>query len=378
MFAVARCQSEIKLAREMEFIWHGSKSIGSDYPMWTHLMDNHYCTPSGFNWEHGVTQDLPDGDGPPPMIVDPPSPYTEANDLQRATDFVTMARTRATVYKTNNILIPFGCDFTFQNANMMFKNMDLLIDAINRYSTQLNAVARYTTLDDYAAAVKASTSNWTVRTDDFYPYADNSRSYWTGYFSSRPTLKSMSRTSHNVLRGTDFAHTFARAAFPVDRAAQMNQVFMLRGAEAVVQHHDGVTGTFRELVGEDYIKYLLGGMDLANEILADNLGRLVSNGAVNQLSADANTLVAGLNAGRRAGPPMASPQPCARGMAANVFPLAPGGRARPNRRFWFLLGGGGGWVLPRTGRPLGARGGVQHAQLHAHGVPAFRHSAHRH
>ena len=290
-------QAEIKAAREMEFIWHGSRSLGSSLPMWTHLMVQHYCTPGGFNWEHGVTQDLPEGDGPPPIVVDPPSPYTQANDLERATDFVNIARERAAVYSTNNILIPFGCDFTFQNANMMFKNMDLLIDAINRYSSQLNAVARYTTLDDYAAAVKASSSNWTVRTEDFYPYADNSRSYWTGYFTSRPTLKSMSRTAHNVLRGVDFAHTFARAAFDLDRDSQMRQVFTLRGAEAVVQHHDGVTGTFRQLVGEDYITYLLGGMDVANGVLADNVGRIASNGATNVLSADATTLTSGLLSG---------------------------------------------------------------------------------
>ena len=297
MRAGAAVQSELKAAKEMEFIWHGSKSLGSEYPMWAHLMDEHYCTPDGFNWEHGVTQNLPEGDGPPPIIVDPPSPYTEANDLERATEFVNLARERAAVYKTNNILIPFGCDFTFQNANMMFKNMDLLIDAINRYSGQLNAVARYTSLDDYAAAVKQATTNWTVRTEDFYPYADNGRSYWTGYFTSRPHLKSLSRTAHNALRAVDFAHTYARAQYPVDREAQMNQVFTLRGAEAVVQHHDGVTGTFRQLVGEDYVKYLTGGMELTNDVIADNLGRIATNGGVNQLSADAATLSEGLLAG---------------------------------------------------------------------------------
>jgi hypothetical protein len=324
-----RRQSEIKAAREMEFTWHGSRSLGAAVPMWTHLMDQHYCTPNGFNWEHGVTQDLPDGDGPPPIVSNPPSPYTEANDYARAAEFVTMAKGRAAVYSTPNILIPFGCDFTFQNANMMFKNMDALIAAINKHSAELGATARYTTLDDYAAAAKAAgagtmralaaaptwadasaLTNMTgqptgmhardglvVRTDDFYPYADNSRSYWTGYFTSRPSLKEQSRRAHAVLRAVDFAHTFARAAYPVDREAQMREVFLLRGAEAVVQHHDGVTGTFRELVGLDYAKYLDGGMARAAAILADNVGRLATNGDGSALSADAATLTDGLSSG---------------------------------------------------------------------------------
>lgn len=77
-------------------------------------------------------------------------------------------------------MIPFGCDFTFQNANMMFKNMDRLIAAINMYSDELQATARYSTLSDYAAAVKATNTPLKTRTEDFFPYADNGASYWTG------------------------------------------------------------------------------------------------------------------------------------------------------------------------------------------------------
>ena len=68
-------------------------------------MDEHYCTPDGFNWEHGVTQDLPNGDGPPPIVINPPSWLTESNALERARVFVTEAKRRSQVYKTNNILV---------------------------------------------------------------------------------------------------------------------------------------------------------------------------------------------------------------------------------------------------------------------------------
>jgi len=40
-------------------------------------------------------------------------------------------RDRAECYKTNEILVTFGSDFKFQNAQIMFKNMDKLIKYIN-------------------------------------------------------------------------------------------------------------------------------------------------------------------------------------------------------------------------------------------------------
>ena len=53
----------MKQKQQLEFIWRGSRSLGAEAQMFTHVMDSHYCTPKGFNWEHGVTQDLPVGDG---------------------------------------------------------------------------------------------------------------------------------------------------------------------------------------------------------------------------------------------------------------------------------------------------------------------------
>ncbi len=32
---------------------------------------------------------------------------------------------------------------------------------------------------------------WTVKTDDFFPYADCPHCFWTGYFTSRPALKGL-------------------------------------------------------------------------------------------------------------------------------------------------------------------------------------------
>jgi len=38
------------------------------------------------------------------------------------------------------------------------------------------------------------------KTDDLFPYADGPHAYWTGYFTSRPTLKGYVRDCNNVLQ----------------------------------------------------------------------------------------------------------------------------------------------------------------------------------
>lgn len=71
------------MEKELEFVWRGSKSLGKSTQIFTHVLDSHYCTPHGFDWEHGVTQDLPQGDGPPVVITQSPSYVTPVNVKER-------------------------------------------------------------------------------------------------------------------------------------------------------------------------------------------------------------------------------------------------------------------------------------------------------
>ena len=41
---------------------------------------------------------------------------------------------------------------------------------------------------------------WATKDDDFFPYASGEHSYWTGFFTSRPTLKYMERQHNNLLQ----------------------------------------------------------------------------------------------------------------------------------------------------------------------------------
>jgi hypothetical protein len=65
-----------------------------------------------------------------------------------------------------------------------YKNLDRLIALVNdRKGDQLNAF--YSSPTQYTDARAEEKLTWTVKSDDFFPYADCAHCYWSGYFTSR-------------------------------------------------------------------------------------------------------------------------------------------------------------------------------------------------
>jgi lysosomal alpha-mannosidase len=58
----------------------------------------------------------------------------------------------------------------------------------------------YSTPSCYLKAVHDAGQTWTTKYDDFFPYASDPHSYWTGYYTSRPTLKRFERLGNNFLQ----------------------------------------------------------------------------------------------------------------------------------------------------------------------------------
>jgi len=47
----------------------------------------------------------------------------------------------------------------------------------------------YSTPTDYINDIHKLNRTYPTKLDDFIPYADKPHAYWTGYYTSRPTLK---------------------------------------------------------------------------------------------------------------------------------------------------------------------------------------------
>ena len=84
-------------------------------------------------------------------------------------------------YLSNNMMITMGDDFTYQEAEPYFKNLDFLINAINSLeSTRDKYNAVYSTPACYYNAVtqEISLGSLTEKSGDFFPYCDgNFRPY---------------------------------------------------------------------------------------------------------------------------------------------------------------------------------------------------------
>ncbi len=100
-------------------------------------------------------------------------------------------------------MFTMGSDFNYQNANTWFKNLDKIIKYVNHMdqSDEEKPVhAFYSTPSCYLKAANDAKKTWTTKSDDFFPYANDAHSYWTGYFTSRAALKGMVRRTNNMLQ----------------------------------------------------------------------------------------------------------------------------------------------------------------------------------
>lgn len=238
-----------KESRDMEFIWRASPSLSSKAEMFTHVLHTHYAAPKTFDWEEDAVA------------------VSDTNIQYRASYFVSSLKERAQAYRTNQLLVPWGDDFKFQNSDVQFNNMDKLISHINSNPEVYGARVEYSTLGKYFEAVReflgsdqGQEVSFSTYYGDFFPYADNEDSYWTGYYTTRPLLKGYLRETLSVLRSAEMLYALGRASsqhlssFSWD--LHWDNLRDARRDSALVAHHDGVTGTSRARVVDDYMSKL--------------------------------------------------------------------------------------------------------------------------
>jgi len=170
-----------------------------------------------------------------------------------------------TGYTTNHVMVTFGNDFHYTNADKYFVSLDKLIKYLNLYrGDKYNAL--YSTPACYMDAAKnakldSSEKNWPTYEKDFFPYCDgywivyeepknegDKHGYWSGYYSSRSLLKSNIRSNSSLLNACNQLES--GGIVPIDTTK------WLRRAIGLTQHHDAVTGTEKQHVVDDYNRRL--------------------------------------------------------------------------------------------------------------------------
>ncbi|OEL33702.1 Alpha-mannosidase [Dichanthelium oligosanthes] len=227
-----------KADKGLEVIWRGSRTFGSSSQIFTNAFPVHYSPPDGFGFEVLDENVIP--------VQDDLSLF-DYNVEERVNDFVAAAIAQANVTRTNHIMWTMGDDFNYQYAESWFRNMDKLIQHVNKDG---RVHALYSTPSIYTDAKHASNESWPVKYDDYFPYADSTNAYWTGYFTSRPTFKRYVRVySGYYLAARQIEFLVARSSLGLFTSS-------LEDAIGIAQHHDAVSGTAQQHTTDDYSKRL--------------------------------------------------------------------------------------------------------------------------
>ena len=161
-------------------------------------------------------------------------------------------------YRTNNILLYYGEDFAFNEADINYENIEMIMDYVNK-NMQGKMKMIYSTPSQYFDSVLKTGAKFEKHSNyDFFPYADNAHCYWTGYFSSRANLKGLIKQLGlyiNICNKLLFQIFMNKEKMNNNKKMiekTIECIYFARENLGVLQHHDAVTGTSKEKTNKDY------------------------------------------------------------------------------------------------------------------------------
>ncbi|XP_073978683.1 lysosomal alpha-mannosidase-like isoform X2 [Rhodnius prolixus] len=248
--------------RAFEMLWHTSENDMSDASsLFTCILYNTYSPPNGFCFDVHCNDS--------PIVDNMNSP--EYNVPERVSTFLNLMLEYHVPYRSGNILVTMGNDFNYQYAGMNYKNMDKLIKYINEYEFYGSKFhAFYSTPSCYLKAVNEAGVRLPTKSDDFFPYSSDPESFWTGYFTSRPTHKRFERMGNNFLQ-------VGKQILALSNSPSSIDITEAKEAMGVLQHHDSITGTEKAHVANDYARILTAALKTVETATSFGLNVLIKN-----------------------------------------------------------------------------------------------------
>ena len=231
--------------KSMEMIWQGSASLPNLRVFTGAFTSGNYFPPNNICFDTRCLND--------PVVDDVESTCYNAEVYVRK--FLDAAVEEASYSRGKHVMFKMGSDFHYSNADIWFSNLDKLIKLVNAADAGVNTF--YSTPQQYIDARAQEGLTWPLKTDDFFPYADCAHCYWSGYFTSRPTLKRLERVASTFLQTLRRIHVAATARPQPTHIADRITGKVLHDLEAAIglaNHHDSITGTSKQHVADDYIR----------------------------------------------------------------------------------------------------------------------------
>lgn len=229
-------KQSMRANRGLQFYW---KYPNSQFSIFTHVLDTHYEMPKELNG-------------------------TTVTSLVQ--ELVPILKQRLQWFKVDQLMFPFGGDYSFQDARTQFTTMDDIINYINANSAAYNMTMRYSTLSEYFSTVMTDAFTYETRSDNFYPYVpcypcgapqcqdlpceplNQSSAYWSGFYTSKPAQKLLIRQHEARLKSLEILN----ALYPSLTKEIAPSLELGRNTSALLQHHDAITGTSFPPAFDDY------------------------------------------------------------------------------------------------------------------------------
>jgi lysosomal alpha-mannosidase len=202
-----------------------------------------------------------------PVMDDPR--LEDYNVDQMVSKFVDAILQEQSYSKGNHIMLKMGSDFHYAAANMWYKNLDKIIKHVNENDDRFHLF--YSNPTKYTDARAEEGLTWSVKLDDFFPYADCEHCYWGGYFTSRPTLKYIERSASSFLQVLKQFSSFEKS----HSKESIQTLFDFTAAVGLVNHHDAITGTSKQHVADDYTKILDKAFTAAEKLVSEKVSSAV-------------------------------------------------------------------------------------------------------
>lgn len=269
--------------RSLEFIWKQLWSDEKGNSMFCHIMPyrgywiGDVCGP---NNQHICREYAFMHTNPIDKVVF----VTEDNVAERSRILYEQYRVTAELYRkqeNEDLFLPIflGEDFSFesgQDFDLIYSNYQKLFKYMNsKQEWKINI--KFATLNDYFSAMQTyheMRNEYTFPSvaGDFFPYSDYQNDYWTGYFTTRPYIKRLSRVLQRTLKAADTFDVFTSVLAKGNEIQYPGDIVSKLLAESrrdlgIFLHHDGITGTSVLPVIQDFHARLERAMMMASTAL---------------------------------------------------------------------------------------------------------------
>ena len=263
-------KKELAQRKHLEFMWRQTYDETGQQDIFTHVMPfysydvPHTCGPDPSVCCQFDFARLDRGYGGCPWHKEPQR-ISPSNVAERARLLLDQYQKKASLYRSNVVLAPLGDDFRYrtdEEAENQYVNYQKIMDYLN--DNVQGVQIQFGTLSGYFNAVRGKFKPPVLK-GSFFTYADRDEDYWSGYFTSRVFDKALDRKLEQVL--------YAASAM----GASAEEMREPRRSLSLFQHHDGVTGTAKDHVVEDYARYMRNAIDTVQKWMSSQVQTRAEN-----------------------------------------------------------------------------------------------------